>query len=78
MAVKQIVKDITLRREEIVEKEQSEELPPFGTPEQEAEDERLWQEKFDSSTDLLASMAGKAREQRRQGKTFPLETIIDG
>lgn len=53
------------------------ELPLFGTSEEEAADECLWQEKFAASKDLLLSMAAKARVERREGKTFPLETIID-
>ena len=54
------------------------ELPPFGTPEAEAEDERIWQEKFAASNDLLSPMAIKDRAERQEGKTFPLESLING
>jgi hypothetical protein len=41
------------------------------------EDDRLWNTKFAASKDTLTKMAAEARKQRQQGKTVPLETILD-
>ena len=49
----------------------------FGTPEEEEEDERLWQEQFANSEDFLMQLAFEARESRRLGLLMPLETIFD-
>jgi len=49
----------------------------FGTPEEEAADEAAWAERFAKSGDLLDRLAAEAREDRRQGRTVPLEDLLD-
>ena len=48
----------------------------FGTAEEEAADERAWADRFAASKDLLASMADEAAEERRNGLTVPLDTLL--
>lgn len=52
-------------------------FPNFAAPEEEAADECEWEATFAASQSLLARLAEEAREERRQGKTVPLETILD-
>ncbi len=48
-------------------------IPLSGTPEEEAEDERMWAEEFAANKDKIALLAAQARKERRQGKTIPIE-----
>lgn len=45
-------------------------------PEEEAEDERLWKEDFAANKDIIAAMAAQAREERRLGRTIPIEQAL--
>lgn len=48
----------------------------FGTPEEEAADDRAWDEQFAASGDLLERLAAEADEEHAQGRTVPLETFF--
>jgi len=49
----------------------------YGSADEELADEHKWQSAFSKSKDVLRKAAERASAERRQGKTRPLESILD-